>query len=107
MVAAPTGDKEGCGPTLAGQPPIYNRLAWSEVLGRCQRPGAATPALDTEGEAFGDRDEVPPLGEPFLPRALEARPGAVIPTGDEEFQAPEGREGGTGRGPPQTPSSTA
>lgn len=60
MVAAPAGDREGCGPTLAGQPPIYNRLAGSEVSGRCQRPGAATPALDTEGEAFGDRDGVLP-----------------------------------------------
>lgn len=24
-VTAPAGDKVGCGPTLAGQPPIYNR----------------------------------------------------------------------------------
>lgn len=33
-----------------------------EVLGRGQLPGAATPALDTEGEAFGDRGGGPSPG---------------------------------------------
>lgn len=43
--------------------------------GRGQATGVDTPSPDLEGEATGAGLGVLPLGEPFLPRAPEARPG--------------------------------
>lgn len=54
----------GGDPALAGQPPIYTRPVWGKVPGRGQPAGTATPPLDLERDAFGDRAGVPSLAGP-------------------------------------------
>ena len=85
LVAVLAGDKAGCGPRLAKQPPVYNRLGMGRSLA-----GTATSALVPEGEAFGAGMRVPRLSKALLLAFLEVRSGALALAVGEGLQVSGG-----------------